>query len=65
MWDFTHVLVHTVPGVHMGHMRMNGSACPCPVAPGTYRVALWSCETLCACVLGEACLCRWVSLGAW
>lgn len=30
MWDFTHVLVYAVPGVHKGHVRMNGSACPCP-----------------------------------
>ena len=62
--EHTRVLVDTVPGVRMGPVRMHGSTCPCPC--GTWDMcALWSCETLNACVLGEACLCRWVSLGAW
>lgn len=28
--EHAHVLVDTVPGVRMGHVRMHGSACPCP-----------------------------------
>lgn len=74
------VLVDTVPGVRMGPVRMHGSTCPCPC--GTWDMcALWSCETLNACVLGEAwflqmgvtgslvseegCVCVCVQLSLW
>lgn len=42
MWDFTHVLACTLPGVHVGSCA---NAWPClqahvPMASGTYCVAL-------------------------